>query len=81
MHNLGTGQGYSVLEVIAAFERASGRRIPFRIAERRPGDVAACWADASKASDELDWRAELDLDRMCSDAWRWQQRNPNGYRQ
>lgn len=81
VHNLGTGQGYSVLEVIAAFERASGRRIPFRIAERRPGDVAACWADASKASDELDWRAELDLDRMCSDAWRWQQRNPNGYRQ
>lgn len=81
VHNLGTGQGYSVLEVIAAFERASGRPIPYRVAERRPGDVAACWSDASKARQELGWHAEMDLDRMCRDAWNWQRRNPNGYRQ
>lgn len=80
-HNLGTGRGYSVLEVIAAFERASGRSIPYCIAARRPGDIAACWANPQKALQELGWRAELDINRMCRDAWNWQQRNPNGYRQ
>ncbi len=81
VHNLGTGRGYSVLEVIAAFEDASGRRVPYRIADRRPGDIAACWADPSKADRELGWRAELDIEAMCRDAWNWQRRNPRGYRQ
>jgi UDP-glucose 4-epimerase len=70
--NLGTGQGYSVLEVIHAFERASGRKVPYRIAPRRPGDVAACYADPALAHDLLGWRAERGLDEMCRDSWRWQ---------
>jgi UDP-glucose 4-epimerase len=70
--NLGTGRGYSVLEMIAAFEKASGKKVPFRIASRREGDVASCWADPSRAEHELGWRAELDLDAMMRDAWRWQ---------
>ncbi|WP_440995006.1 UDP-glucose 4-epimerase GalE [Arhodomonas sp. SL1] len=78
--NLGTGRGYSVLEVVEAFERASGRRIPYTIAPRRPGDVAECWTDPSRARQELGWAAELGIARMMADAWRWQQRNPNGYR-
>jgi UDP-glucose 4-epimerase len=78
-YNLGTGRGYSVLEVIAAFERASGRRIPHRIVGRRPGDVAACWADPSRAERELVWKAERGLEQMCADAWRWQAGNPDGY--
>jgi UDP-glucose 4-epimerase len=65
--------------MVAAFERASGRRVPYRIGPRRPGDIAACYADASLAKKELGWVAELDLDRMCEDAWRWQVNNPNGY--
>ena len=81
VHNLGTGRGYSVLEVVAAFERASGRTVPYQVSDRRPGDIAACWADTKKAAEELNWRAEMDLDAMCKDAWRWQQRNPNGFRQ
>lgn len=79
VYNLGTGKGSSVLEVIAAFEQASGRPVPFTIQPRRPGDVAACWADPSKAQRELGWRAVRDLRAMCEDAWRWQSANPNGF--
>ncbi|BCU06904.1 UDP-glucose 4-epimerase GalE [Allochromatium tepidum] len=78
-YNLGTGHGYSVLEVIAAFERASGRPIPYDIVERRPGDIACCYADPSLAREELGWSAEYDLERMVVDAWRWQSQNPDGY--
>jgi UDP-glucose 4-epimerase len=77
--NLGTGRGYSVLEVIAAFEKASGRRVPYSIVPRRPGDVAACYADPAFAQAQLGWIAEFDLDAMCRDAWRWQEANPEGY--
>jgi UDP-glucose 4-epimerase len=77
--NLGTGQGASVLDVVKAFERASGRRIPYDIGPRRPGDVPAYWGDPSLAQATLGWRARRDLDQMCSDSWRWQQANPNGY--
>ncbi|SDX31025.1 UDP-glucose 4-epimerase [Allochromatium warmingii] len=78
-YNLGTGRGYSVLEVIAAFEQASGRTIPYEIVERRAGDIACCYADPTRAHDELGWRAEYDLARMVTDAWRWQSQNPDGY--
>lgn len=77
--NLGTGAGHSVLDVLRAFERASGRTIPYEIAPRREGDVAAYWADPSRAASVLGWRARRDLDAMCADSWRWQQRNPNGF--
>ncbi len=77
--NLGTGRGHSVREMLAAFSRACGRELPSEVAPRRPGDVAACWADPTKALRELGWRAQLDLDRMCADAWRWQSMNPQGY--
>jgi UDP-glucose 4-epimerase len=77
--NLGTGTGYSVLEMIHAFERASGRAIPYEMAARRPGDVPACYADVSLARERLDWRAHRGLDAMCVDSWRWQSMNPNGY--
>jgi UDP-glucose 4-epimerase len=77
--NLGTGQGYSVLEVIAAFERVSGHTIAYEIVERRPGDVAATYADPSKAERDLEWKAVRSLDEMCQDVWRWQSQNPQGY--
>lgn len=77
--NLGTGRGYSVLELVRAFESASGKPIPFRFAPRRPGDAAECWADPSLAARLLGWRAERGLDEMCRDAWRWQAANPDGY--
>ncbi|MFN3984050.1 MAG: UDP-glucose 4-epimerase GalE [Rhodocyclaceae bacterium] len=77
--NLGTGCGHTVLEVVAAFERASGRAVPYEIVARRPGDVAACWADSSLAGEMLGWRAERDLLTMCEDAWRWQRAHPEGY--
>ena len=77
--NLGTGNGSSVLEVVAAYARASGREIPYRILPRRPGDVAACWADPSRAQALLGWQARYDLARMCEDSWRWQSRNPQGF--
>jgi UDP-glucose 4-epimerase len=77
--NLGTGRGHSVLELVAAFERASGRPVPYEVVARRPGDVAACYADASLAARVLGWRATRDLERMCVDAWRWQSANPNGF--
>ncbi len=79
VYNLGTGKGYSVLQVVKAFEKACGRPIPYVIKPRRPGDIAACYADASKAKAELGWEAEYDIERMCADAWRWQSQNPNGY--
>ncbi len=78
--NLGTGRGHSVLEVIAAFERASGRRIPYEIVARRPGDVATCYADVTRAREILGWAAQRGLDDMCADAWRWQAANPAGLR-
>jgi UDP-glucose 4-epimerase len=77
--NLGTGQGHSVLEVVRAFEEASGRRVPYRVVERRAGDVAACFADPSKAQRELGWSATRGLSEMAADAWRWQSANPEGY--
>lgn len=78
-YNLGTGQGYSVLDVVKAFEEASGQDIPYQITDRRPGDAATCYADPSKAEKELGWKAERSLIDMCKDAWRWQSQNPNGY--
>ena len=78
-YNLGTGRGYSVLEVVKAFEQASGRAVPYAIASRRPGDLAISYACTEKAEKELDWRAERDIDEMCADSWRWQSMNPNGY--
>ncbi len=77
--NLGTGRGYSVLEMVRAFETASGRPVPYRIAPRRPGDIATCYADPALAAGLLGWRAELGLDAMCADAWRWQSGNPGGF--
>jgi UDP-glucose 4-epimerase len=77
--NLGTGRGHSVLEVVRAFERASGRPIPYEIVPRRPGDVAACYADPTRARSLLGWQATRDLDAMCADSWRWQSMNPNGF--
>lgn len=78
--NLGTGVGYSVLEMVKAFERVIGRPIPYRVMSRRPGDVAEAWADPRLAREELGWVAERGLDQMCADAWRWQTMNPDGYR-
>jgi UDP-glucose 4-epimerase len=78
-YNLGTGKGYSVLEMIHAFEQASGKNIPYAIVDRRPGDIAICYSDASKAKQELGWVAERGIEEMCADAWRWQLNNPNGY--
>ena len=77
--NLGTGTGYSVLDMVHAFSRACGRDIPYRIAPRRSGDIAACYADVTKAKEILGWRAKLDIDDMCRSAWNWQSQNPNGY--
>ena len=77
--NLGTGRGHSVLEMVRAFERASGRAIPYRIAPRRPGDVASCYADPGLAERLFGWRAERGIEAMCADTWRWQSLNPQGY--
>lgn len=77
--NLGTGQGYSVLQMVRAFEKITGRALPFRIVARRPGDIAQCWADPSKARSELQWSAERGLHAMLADSWRWQKSNPQGY--
>ncbi len=79
IYNLGTGKGSSVLEVIKAFEEASGVSVSYEIVDRRPGDIAEIYADTSKAKKELDWSSKYDLAKMCEDAWRWQQRNPDGY--
>jgi UDP-glucose 4-epimerase len=77
--NLGTGQGYSVLDVVKAFERASGRPVPYKIVPRRPGDVASCYADPALARSLLGWSATRGLDAMCADSWRWQSQNPTGF--
>ncbi len=79
VYNLGTGRGYSVLEMVDAFERAAGRKIPYEIVGRRPGDIAECYADPSRAKQELGWSATRTIDEMCRDAWRWQSGNPEGY--
>lgn len=79
LYNLGTGQGVSVLEMVSTFEQVTGQRVPYRIAPRREGDLAAFWADASKAERELGWRAERGLEAMLRDTWRWQEDNPQGY--
>ncbi len=79
-YNLGTGQGYTVLEIVAAYEKASGKPIPYKIMPRRPGDIAACYADVSLAKKELGWSATLTLDDMCRDSWNWQTNNPDGYK-
>lgn len=77
--NLATGNGYSVLEVVKAFEEASGRKVPYKIVGRREGDIAKCFADATKAYKVLGWKAENGIKEMCEDSWRWQKNNPNGY--
>ncbi|QOR65491.1 UDP-glucose 4-epimerase GalE [Cytobacillus suaedae] len=79
VYNLGTGKGYSVLEMITAFEKASDKKIPYKIVSPRAGDVAVCYADPQKARSELGWKAKKQIDEMCEDAWRWQNMNPNGY--
>jgi UDP-glucose 4-epimerase len=79
--NLGTGRGYSVLELVTAYAKASGRPVPYQLVARRPGDVAACYADPTLAQQVLGWRAQHDLDRMCADSWRWQHLNPQGFAQ
>lgn len=79
IYNLGTGNGYSVLEMVEAFSEVVGHKIPYVIKERRPGDIATCYADASKAKEELGWVASKDLKAMCEDSWRWQTNNPKGY--
>lgn len=79
IYNLGTGNGYSVLDVLHAFEKACGKKLPYQIDPRRPGDIAECYADATKAKNELDWVAERGIDEMCEDSWRWQSKHPNGF--
>ncbi|MCP1100886.1 UDP-glucose 4-epimerase [Aequitasia blattaphilus] len=79
VYNLGTGVGYSVLDMIKAFEKASGKKIPYEIKPRREGDIATCYADPALAKEELGWTAKRDLEQMCADTWRWQSENPNGY--
>ncbi|AJP12459.1 TPA: UDP-glucose 4-epimerase GalE [Clostridioides difficile] len=79
VYNLGTGKGYSVLDLVKAFSKASGKEIPYKIVGRRAGDVAMCYADSSKAEKELGWKAKYELEEMCEDSWRWQSMNPNGY--
>lgn len=79
IHNLGTGTGYSVLEALRAFEAACGKRIDYKIVDRRPGDIAECYADTKRASAELNWQAEYGIERMCEDAWRWQSNYPDGF--
>jgi len=79
IYNLGTGRGYSVLEILRAFEIASGKKIPYKVVDRRVGDIAICFADPSRAKKELGWSANKDIQDMCADAWRWQSNNPDGY--
>lgn len=81
VYNLGTGNGYSVLQIVKAFEKACQKSIPYEIKERRPGDISTCYADPALAKEELGWTAEKTLDDMCADSWRWQSGNPNGYRE
>jgi UDP-glucose 4-epimerase len=78
-HNLGTGNGYSVLEIVKAFEEATGKKIDYILTDRRPGDIAACFADPKKAKEELNWEAKMGIVDMCRDSWNWQEKNPRGY--
>jgi UDP-glucose 4-epimerase len=78
-YNLGTGKGVSVLELVNTFEKVNGVKIPYTISDRRPGDIATCFADASKAKKELGWEAEKTIEDMCKDSWNWQKNNPQGY--
>ena len=78
-YNLGTGNGYSVLDMVKAFSKASGKEVAYKIVDRRPGDVAMCYADPKKANEELGWKAQYGIKEMCEDAWKWQSKNPNGY--
>ena len=80
VYNLGTGHGYSVLQVVEAFGKACGKPIPYSIRPRRPGDIAQCFCDPGKAKRELGWEAQYGIDEMCADSWRWQRMNPDGYR-
>ncbi len=80
IYNLGTGTGYSVLDIVNAFQKVNDIKIPYEIVGRRPGDIATCYSDPSKALAELDWKAERGIEEMCRDTWRWQSANPNGYR-
>jgi UDP-glucose 4-epimerase len=77
--NLGAGKGYSVLDLVKAFEQASGKKIPYKIVDRRQGDIATCYADVSLVKEKLNWEVKYDLQGMCEDSWRWQSMNPNGY--
>ncbi|OEE70410.1 UDP-glucose 4-epimerase GalE [Vibrio genomosp. F6] len=79
IYNLGTGNGSSVLDMLSAFEKASGKKVPYKLVERRAGDIAECWADPSKAITELDWNASRTLDQMTADTWNWQSKNPDGF--
>ena len=79
IYNLGTGRGYSVLDVLHAYEKACGKEIPFKFCPRRAGDVPACYSDPSKAARELGWTAKRDIEEMCADSWKWQSMNPDGY--
>lgn len=79
IYNLGTGKGYSVLDVVKAFSKACGKEVPYQIKPRRPGDIATCYSDATLAKEELGWQAQYGIDEMCADSWRWQSQNPNGY--
>ncbi len=79
VYNLGTGQGYSVIEMVKAIEKASGKKVPYQIVARRPGDIATCFADPAFAFQEIGWKAEHGLDEMAEDTWRWQSNNPDGY--
>ena len=79
IYNLGTGKGYSVLDLVKNFEEATGVKVPYVIKDRRPGDIATCYASAAKAKEELGWEAQFDVKRMCEDSWRWQSMNPNGF--
>ena len=79
MFNLGTGTGYSVLDMVNAFVAANDVAVPYAIVDRRPGDIATCYADPAKSAEKLGWKAEKNLEDMCRDSWRWQSTNPNGY--
>ena len=79
IYNLGTGTGYSVLDIVKNFEEATGVKIPYVIKDRRPGDIATCYSNAAKAKEELGWEAQYGIKDMCADSWRWQSNNPNGY--
>ena len=78
-YNIGTGVGYSVLDIVKAYEKATGRKVPYQVVGRRPGDIAECYADPTLAAEKLGWHAEYGIERMCRDAYRWQSMNPDGY--